>query len=110
MGLLKLTYLRLQKRRRVVGFMPSRLYSADFRQQYFCRPLDVSQHGIGIFTEDELSEKGDEFVFVLENYVIRLVRVFSLENPGLKVGFRHGFKVKDQTIDLEQLCIDLGYL
>jgi hypothetical protein len=110
MGLRQPTELRLHRRRRLVGFMPGRLFIAETGEEIVCRPLDVSAYGLGMFTEDEIDEFVHDFVLVVAERTIRLERVYSQESPGLKVGYRHGFRVKDRDVDLEKLCIELGYI
>ncbi len=111
MQLHQLSELRAQRRRRIIGFMPGRLYTADRSQEIYCRPLDVCPLGLGIFTEDEIEDEiGQDFVLIIAEREIELTRVYSVESPGLKVGYRHGFKVKDQSVDLEKMCIELGFI
>ena len=98
---------RSNRRRRLAGFMPGRLYTAS-RQEVYCRPMDVSASGIGVFSEDDLKEVGKDFVLVIANREIPLELVWSLASPGPRVGYRHGFKVRDPDVDLESLCIMLG--
>ena len=101
---------RRHSRRRIVGFMPGRLFTADRREEFYYRPLDVSPYGLGLFAEDKLDEIGSDFVLVLAEHEIELQLVWSTESPGDRFGYRHGFKVKDPNLDLEQLCREYGYL
>ena len=101
--------LRAHRRRRLIGFMPGRLYTAD-RQEIYCRPLDVSSSGFGIFTEEKLDAGAKDFILVIAEREIELILVYSVESPALKIGYRNGFRVRDQSIDLEKMCLELGYL
>lgn len=110
MALPQLVEMRAHRRRCLVGFMPGRLYTSDRRREIVCRPLDVSPSGLGLFSEEELDEGGKDFILIVAGHEIELELVWSMESPGLRVGYRHGFKAKDPGINLEELCAELGYL
>lgn len=101
---------RLQHRHRLLGSMPGQLCTRDKSREFYCRPLDVSPYGFGIFTDEQLDGFGRDFILVLANREIELQLVWSEENPGDRFGYRNGFKVIHASIDLEQVCRDYGYL
>jgi len=106
---LRLAEPRIQRRRRFVGPVPAKLYTLNQETEIYCRPLDVSQSGFSVYT-DEMSGLDDDLILVLGEHVVELTKVYSIASPGLKNGYRHGFKVKDHSIDLEQICVKLGCL
>jgi hypothetical protein len=105
MNLAKALDRRLATRRATFGALPGKLICKEPFVEVVCRPLDVSVHGIGIFTEDELPEESFDFVLLILDQTVELQKVWWRESPGDRVGFRYGFLVKEANLDLEALFV-----
>lgn len=98
---------RKESRRKLNGLLPGRLQThsgIDIR----CKPVNVSQSGLGLIIQEQF-QAGSELKLVLKEIEIILRIAWGQPDFGKKDLFRYGLEVKDKSIDLEQLFIDLGY-
>jgi len=96
------------KPRQSIVSLPGRLVTARDRREITCTPLDVSQHGLGILTsENLLPETG--VILLTEKVCIYLTMVrCQITNRGLKSSFHYGFKALEAQINLIELCTEHG--
>jgi hypothetical protein len=69
--------------------------------------MDVSQLGLGIFSEVELRD-GELLSLRLKNQQIPLIVKWTMECQGDAVGFRYGLKSANETLDLAELFEKAG--
>jgi hypothetical protein len=110
MALPKYAERRLSERRKVVHPISAQLCTQDGRIEADCQLLDVSEAGLGVFTEDEVGNPGDTILLFISGTQFEVELVWSRENPGKKVGYRLGLKRKDERINIEEICRLLGLL
>ncbi|MEZ4742986.1 MAG: PilZ domain-containing protein [Bdellovibrionota bacterium] len=99
---------RLSNRKKLTGLLPGRLTDKT-GQDIACRPVDVSQHGLGIVANSEY-DAGDRFQLVTKEHTVELEVVWVQTDFGKKDLFRHGLATIDQETDLEELFLKSGCL
>lgn len=109
---LKFQERRLASRRRLTGLMPGRLIFATSRQDIACKPVDVSENGMGIVVADQKQEiePGIELLLVLQDCSIRLLVAWGTPDFGKQDYFRYGLVTVDPKDNLETLFIESGCL
>jgi hypothetical protein len=98
---------RINQRQRILRFLPGTLHRAVSGEQITCRPMDVSQLGLGIFSEMELRE-GELLALRFNGKQIPLIVMWTMECQGDAVGFRYGLKSADESLDLAVLFEKTG--
>ena len=108
MGMPRPKERRFGERIKAVKHLPGQLLFAESGEEIDCRPLDVSEFGMGVFTEEELPEEEENYILRVGELDINLLRVYHLESPGDAVGYRSGFRVMDPEIDLMKVFTEAG--
>jgi hypothetical protein len=103
MALVSFSEKRLQARMRLNGKLPGKLIRGLSKSEFFCRPLDVSRHGLGIVSNQEL-EVGETFSLETSAYSVTLRVVWEKSDFAKQDLKRYGLEVEDLQIDLIELC------
>ena len=109
MGLALFKEKRLSQRRRLTGLLPGRLIYGDTRQDVFCRPIDVSSHGIGIVLARELAP-GARMILVLQGREVALEIAWVQPDFSKQDMFRYGLVTVDPADDLQDIFVAAGCL
>lgn len=93
-------------KRRVIQKMPGSLYSVLTGDEIECRPIDISEKGLGVFSEFELEDDEKQLILEVKGQKYYLDVIWLIENPGDLVGYRIGLKPSDPSLELESLFQD----
>ncbi len=94
-------------RRRLTGLLPGRLIMGQTRKDLVCKPVDVSEHGLGILSADQIAN-GTLVVLVLKNREVMLQIAWGQQDFGKRDLFRYGLVCKEQQENLETIFENAG--
>lgn len=109
MGLALFKEKRLSQRRKLTGLLPGRMILAETKADIVCRPVDVSQHGMGIVVAKELT-LGSEVVLLAHGKPIRMTVAWGQPDFGKQDMFRYGLVTIEHGDDLEDTFVQAGCL
>ena len=96
---------RFSQRLKLSGLMPGKVTVALTGKCISCRPVDVSQHGLGMLTTEKLLEN-DEICIALPEQVIRMRIAWKRPDFGKSDLTRYGLMCLDESVDVESLFRD----
>lgn len=99
---------RLNSRNRLSGLMPGRLHNETTGRDISCRPVDVSDQGMGVLSSDQMTA-GDQLTLTAGEDVIRLQVAWTKPDFGKRNLFRYGLVAK-QPAQLVELFRRTGCL
>ena len=105
MGLALFKERRLDLRKNLTGLLPGRLKNKS-GVDINCRPVDVSENGLGIVSVDRLAAE-DVLELHVKDKVITLKVAWVRPDFGKRDLFRYGLISKDQ-INIEEIFISSG--
>ena len=97
---------RSEPRRPLSLPLSARLFRGDEEIEF--RGLDVSKQGFGVFSMVQLDQLGETFRLSIADLDVKLELAWTKQRAGDGLGYRHGFRVVDTTVDLEEVCRRLG--
>ena len=106
---LKFKERRISSRKRLSGLMPGKLILKENEKQITCKPVDISDHGIGVIV-GEILTVGTALELQAKHHNIPLEIIWSQPDFGKNDLFRYGLVCPDETINLEQIFIEYGCL
>lgn len=104
---------RLAQRQRLTGLLPGRLRIEGFRSNISCRPVDISEHGLGILIPEAVQEGTEATLECTINgdlLVIPLTVAWVKRDFGKQDLFRVGLTTDNQEHNLERIFIHAGCL
>ena len=112
MGLALFKERRLSDRRKLTGLMPGRLVFESGKQEIICRPVDVSEHGMGVVVQNLRQEIDAGTVLLLQTKdgPVKLQVAWGSPDFGKQDLFRYGLVTIDPSDDLEQMFVQAGCL
>lgn len=108
MGTPLLAEKRLSERRRLTGLMPGKVVSSQ-EKLIDCRPVDISEHGLGIISNTELSV-GSIIILETHDNAIRLEVIWQQPDFSKRDLHRYGLVTKDQKANLLKIFSEAGCL
>lgn len=109
MGLALFKDRRINNRKKLTGMMPGRLVIDDTKEELTCRPVDVSNSGVGILIPKEI-EKGKSITLYLHDRSISFKVAWVQRDFGKQDIFRYGLAATDLSLDIESIFIAYGCL
>ncbi|NRA64041.1 MAG: hypothetical protein HRU19_06125 [Pseudobacteriovorax sp.] len=109
MNAFKLKEKRFRPRKALTGLLPGRLVRAAGGEGVSCKPVDISEHGIGVISEDVL-KVDDTLILESKSKKIELVVTYSRKDFGKHNLVRYGLSCIDQSINLELEFQEAGCL
>ena len=109
MGLALFKDRRINDRLKLTGLMPGRLILDLTGEELSCRPVDVSNSGIGILIAKEI-DPGTQLTLVLKNEKIELQVAWVQRDFGKQDMFRYGLVTVDANKNMESIFINNGCL
>ena len=100
---------RASRRRRLSGLLPGRIRLQGQESSLSCRPVDVSERGMGILVDQEI-EEGANLVLSLSDRDVRFRVEWVQPDYGKKSMFRYGLVVLDPDENIEEIFIRAGCL
>ena len=100
---------RRERRKKLTGLLPGKLCIAGREQFVNCRPMDVSEKGIGILSTDLLSE-GMALELRTPTLTIQLLVAWGQPDFSKTNSFRYGLICKDESVDMEKIFEAAGCL
>lgn len=89
-------------RRRLTGLLPGRLVKNENHKDLMCKPVDVSEHGIGILCS-EVIQPGTIILLVLKDREVQLQIAWGQQDFGKRDLYRYGLVTVDQKENLERI-------
>ena len=105
MGLALFKERRLAERLMLTGTLPGRLLRSDGNGTVSCKPIDVSEHGLGIVIVGQKKKLADGTMLklVTGEGEIDLKVAWSSPDFGKQDSTRYGLVTIDETINLEEV-------
>jgi hypothetical protein len=100
---------RLKARKKLTGLLPGRMVNMSTERPISCRPIDISDFGLGILTADELP-MGTQLVLVLPQKSVKFKVVWVAEDFGKNNLKRYGLASEEQDVNVEVLFTEAGCL
>jgi hypothetical protein len=89
--------------------MPGRLQTEN-GTDILCKPKDVSTHGLGIVSNEQLKVGSALKLAMRDGSIIDLMVSWGQPGFGKRDELRYGLVTQNPEIDLEQIFIDTGCL
>jgi len=89
-------------RRRLTGLLPGRLVKGENHKDLICKPVDVSEHGIGILSS-EIIQPGTIILLVLRDREVKLQIAWGQQDFGKRDLHRYGLVTIDHQENLERI-------
>ncbi|MFW7377633.1 MAG: hypothetical protein ACOH5I_02340 [Oligoflexus sp.] len=99
---------RLKPRKMLTGLLPGPLVN-DQGRKISCKPVDISEDGIGILTS-ELLKVGDELSLQSPDETVVLKVSWGKRDFGKQNLYRYGLNSEGETQNLEKIFLDSGCL
>lgn len=99
---------RRSPRRVLTKLLPGPLLDSENKVLH-CRPIDLSQEGLSILTEVQLSI-GTQLTLKTHNQIVPLEVIWQKPDFGKQGLSRYGLKSNDDSIDLEHMFRSAGCL
>ena len=98
MGLAVFKERRLSSRKQLTGLLPGRIVNPETGQDIACRPVDVTEHGLGIVVTSNLEPLRSGLVLnmVLKEGVVPLIVLWSKPDFGKSDQVRYGLVVQSE--------------
>jgi hypothetical protein len=109
MGLALFKERRITDRLKLTGLMPGRLTLDSTGEELSCRPVDVSNSGIGILIAKEI-DPGTQVTLSVKNEKIELQVAWVQRDFGKQDMFRYGLVTVDANKNMESVFIKNGCL
>ncbi len=109
MGLALFKDRRINDRKKLTGLMPGRLIFSATGEELSCRPVDVSNSGIGILIAKEI-DPGTLLTLIIKNEKIELQVAWVQRDFGKQDMFRYGLVTVDANKNMESVFINKGCL
>jgi hypothetical protein len=109
MGLALFKDRRIGDRRKLTGLMPGRMFLSESGDELTCRPVDVSNFGLGVLIAKEI-EPGKNLTMLLKDQKIEFQVTWVQPDFGKQDMFRYGLVAVDAEQNIEQVFIDHGCL
>lgn len=109
MGLALFKDRRIGDRRKLTGLMPGRLVLNETGEELSCRPVDVSNFGLGVLIAKEI-DPGKTITLVMKDGKIELQVAWAQPDFGKQDMFRYGLVSVDPTRNLEATFVEHGCL
>lgn len=108
MGLALFQERRLETRRKLTGLLPGRLKTSN-GSDIECRPIDVSEHGLGIVSKEPLKMDSMLELQIKDKKIILKV---AWVQPGFskREVQRYGLVAQDVSLNLEAIFLSAGCL
>ncbi len=92
MGLAVFKERRMSSRKQLTGLLPGRIVNSETGQEIVCRPVDVTEHGLGIVVTSNLEPMREGLILhmLLKEGVIPLVVQWSKADFGKRDQMRYG--------------------
>ena len=100
---------RLMPRKRLTGLMPGRMVNMKTERNISCRPIDISDHGLGILTAEEISD-GTQLILVLPHQSIKFKILWQKPDFGKNNLVRYGLGTEDPELNIASVFEDAGCL
>ena len=107
MSSFKLKEKRFKPRKALTGLLPGPITKID-GERVTCRPVDISENGLGILSEEQLST-GDKLMLELKDEKIALEVTYQKRDFGKHNLFRYGI-ICTENKDLEKIFLEAGCL
>jgi len=99
---------RLKPRKMLTGLLPGPLVNG-LGKKINCKPMDISDSGIGILTS-EILNVGDELTLQVPDESVVLKVSWGKRDFGKQNLFRYGLNIEGESTDLEKIFSDAGCL
>jgi hypothetical protein len=106
MGLALFQERRMDLRKKLTGLLPGRLRSSK-GNDINCRPVDVSENGLGIISKDNLAVN-DVVELQVKDILISLKVGWVKPDFGKRDLFRYGLVSQNAKYNLEEIFISSG--
>ena len=100
---------RLTERRKLTGLLPGRISIQGSKNYLNCRPVDISRHGLGILSSQQLPQ-GTTLILKLPDKEVILEVSWGQPDFGKHDLFRYGLVTTDHQLDLEEIFAKAGCL
>ena len=109
MGIPAIMERRSKSRKRLTGLMPGRLSIESTAVDVHCKPVDLSESGLGIVSETPL-EVGSILTLHLPGNPITLEVRWSEQDFGRRDLMRYGLELKSHGVNLYECFEECGVL
>lgn len=99
---------RLKPRKMLTGLLPGPLVNEQ-GQKLNCKPVDISENGLGILTS-ELLKEGDTLTLMVPDTTVVLKVSWGKRDFGKQNLYRYGLNIEGETTNLEKIFLDAGCL
>ena len=106
---MKLKERRLNTRSRLTGILPGKIINKELDSIINCRPVDISEDGLGILTEQQL-ENGLILHLTSSELDIEMKVMWKKQDFGKANLLRYGLICSDTNINLEDIFQKAGCL
>ena len=102
---------RISRRKKLTGLLPGRLSLKEGEAAIHCKPVDVSDHGLGLISDAQL-EVGTQLKLTMPEEVILFKVVWKQPDFGKSDLYRFGLEIvaPKRGFDLEELFEQMGCL
>lgn len=100
---------RFSPRRKLTGLLPGRLIETESGNELRCSLVDVSQHGLGLKTKEEI-RPGTTIILRMERQEIRLKVAWVQRDFGKQDLFRVGLLSCDPEVSVDDVFAEEGCL
>ena len=109
MALPKFFERRVASRKSLTGLMPGKLFVAEKGNHVECKPVDISDRGLGIICAEQM-DPGTKLTLKTHNQEITMTVSWGKPDFGKRDLYRYGLRVEARDLDLEELFIKTGCL
>lgn len=109
MGLALFKDRRINNRKKLTGLMPGRLILDVTKEELSCRPVDVSNSGVGILIPKEIEPETKITMYLSDQEIVFKV-AWVRRDFGKQDIFRYGLAAVDTALDIESIFIKHGCL
>lgn len=103
MGLALFKERRMTERIKLTGLLPGRLVTADRKQNISCRPIDISEHGIGIVSHTVMTVGQELELIIADSTVINLMIAWEKDDFSKQDMKRYGLVATNEKINLIEI-------
>lgn len=100
---------RLAGREKLTGLMPGKFFVRSSGQNISCRPVDVSESGLGILSADELTVDSEVCLQAGENEIIMKI-LWRKPDFGKNNLMRYGLRCTNPSINVASIFVNHGCL
>ena len=100
MGLALFKERRMTERIKLIGLLPGRLVTVDRQQNINCRPIDISEHGLGIVSHDVMPVGQELELIIGDSVVINLMVAWEKDDFSKQDMKRYGLVATNENINL----------